>query len=385
MEQQQKKQYEDVFKYQYETFLRTLYNNDDYVAIAMIDHEKGKAEHIFCYIRELFEEEMIKKLRYENKTNKKSIYITVNTMIEGAKQRTAENFTGKVNKIWLDVDAKHIPGQVILAKMRKIFGEPTLVVRTSKNQKKWMNYQVYFKLDREYDYKEVQDILMKINDLFNIDHTHDIARVFRIAGFKNQKKHVQQFASIVHIAQDNIYTLEHFQKILERLKEIDEARKERTTKQEIQQEIQELKKSIEQESLDLDKIKEFAKTEIEIKTKNNRNNKITKTIEVLYDTVPGRSRSEKDMFFTIYVITHLDKEKLNKDILQQFLILKRMDQKRDVYDYAVRTIRKAEKYIATKKAEAMAKQERKTEEEKDQIDKTIDAIFSKKKATTVLI
>lgn len=334
--------YKEIFEKQYYTFLDKLYSKTDYVGIVLIDHrDNTKTLHEFCYVGKLYKEEYIKYLRFMNARDNRSIYITVNRMKELAKKRVIENMEQQVDRIWLDIDSDFYLGQTILKRIKAFLGDPSVVVLTSRQKRKIKlydakkrlierevlnkNYQVYYMLDRYYDYEEVAEVIKKIEYHFKIDKTHDITRVFRIPGFVNRKPGKDCFCSIQQIT-DKRYSLKHFQDLTKdiRIKET-EVKVSNIQRQEIQatKEIMEVLEIHEFE-------KHYALTKMDMELEE-------------------KSQSEKDIHFAIYTLANTkEDQELLKNALIYFLASKRQD-KRDPWDYATRTVHKAAKYVQEQK------------------------------------
>jgi len=341
--------YKEIFEKQYYTFLDKLYSKTDYVGIVLIDHrDNTKTLHEFCYVGKLYKEEYIKYLRFMNARDNRSIYITVNRMKELAKKRVIENMEQQVDRIWLDIDSDFYLGQTILKRIKAFLGEPSMIVLTSKQKRKIKlydakkrliekevvnkNYQVYYLLDKLYNYEDVAEVIKKIEYHFKIDKTHDITRVFRIPGFVNRKPGKDCFCSIQQIT-DKRYSLKHFQDLTKdiRIKETD-IKVSDIQKQEIQA-TGEILKIIEKHCFE-------------------DNYKHTKHDGFLAE----KSQSERDIHFTIYMLANTTKEnqELLKNALIYFLASKRQD-KRDPWDYATRTVRKAAMYVQEQRQKRIRK------------------------------
>lgn len=377
--------YKEIFEKQYFTFLDKLYNKTDYVGILLIDHnDSSKTLHEFCYVNKLYKEEYIKYLRYMNAKDNRSIYITVNRMKELAKKRIIENMETEVDRIWLDIDSDFYLGQTILKRIREFLGEPSMVILTSKQKRKIKvyqlnkytqerelvekevinkNYQVYYMLDRFYDYNEVAEVLRKIEYKFKIDKTHDITRVFRIPGFVNRKPGKDCFCSIQQVS-DKKYSLEHFQNLVRDV-EIPHTDAKAT-------DIQKEKIEATKEILDIIKKEEFGGIYV--------------TVEGL-DRLRGRVRtqSERDIHFAIYTIANAstkDQELLKKALI--FYLANKRQKKRDSWDYATRTVRKAAQYVQEQREKFEKSYRKKSIAEKlRQLDQEIEAEMGYMNITSV--
>lgn len=168
-------------------FLNALgYKDEDTICILLVNHQENKAEQKFIKVKQLRDDRFLSFLRFKN-ANGYSVYISVNTLKDNAKNRKKESFREKQKRIYLDLDAKGVPPSEMVKRLWSFLKlhnlpNPTLITRSSKG-----NYQVYWLLDEEVDYKILEGIMERINTELELDPTQDVARVFRLAGFRNKK------------------------------------------------------------------------------------------------------------------------------------------------------------------------------------------------------
>lgn len=174
------KQEIEIWKY----LNRLDYDLEDNVAIVLINHKEGKIYQHIWRVNEILE-----KIKYLRKMNAKgySVYMSINVLKEGASSRKKEDFKEKQKRLYLDLDAKDRKAKDMVLELAKYLlirdlPQPTHITKTSKG-----NYQVYWILDEEIEWKILEVIMEKINTDLELDHTQDVSRVFRLPYFRNKK------------------------------------------------------------------------------------------------------------------------------------------------------------------------------------------------------
>jgi hypothetical protein len=175
----------------YITILDYFYLNTDLVCICTIPDFAGRKQR-FCKVAELKTEKWQRFLRAAN-ANNSNIYLSVYTFTKT--ERTENNVVDAVDRIFLDFDT---PGSYEV--FRKEF-EPTIVINTSPNK-----FQCFLKLSEPVNKAEAKAISKTLARLYNADHTFDLARVFRLPGFRNVKYPERPLATISEFNPQTTYS-----------------------------------------------------------------------------------------------------------------------------------------------------------------------------------
>lgn len=162
------------------------YDKDDKIAILLVNHTNNDRIQRVVSVKQVLNDKFLSFLRAKN-ANGYSVYHSINTLKPQAKKRRKEDFKDKQRRIYLDLDAKGLSAKEMVERLyayikAKGLPAPTHIVQTSKN-----NFQVYWTLNREIDYKTLEKIMAKIIEDLEIDHTQDVSRVFRLPYFRNKK------------------------------------------------------------------------------------------------------------------------------------------------------------------------------------------------------
>lgn len=153
------------------------------VAILAV-HPRGPRKQFLVKIKDL--EDRISYLRKLN-ADGYNIYVSVNVLHPGAESRKADDFLPFQVAVYLDLDSKKKPAHELwkeiwrLIQERKL-PEPSYVVKSSKG-----NYQAYWICQEPVEHSKLRAIMEGLCQHLGIDHTQDIARVFRLPGFRNKK------------------------------------------------------------------------------------------------------------------------------------------------------------------------------------------------------
>lgn len=194
-------------------FLKDYFNEDENFIIAKkIKSNNGKSfntHHMF----NMKEEEKLKKFLghcfYKNSDSITDIYFTLNTYKSQPSKsiKRKEEFVESIKSFYFDID-KEV--DVIYPQIISLFGKPTYKITSSKGK-----YQLIYKFTEPYqgDFIYFKQLLKGVvYHLHPIDKLFDIARIFRLAGFKNKKPSNNDF--LVEVEKfENYYTFEKFEKI----------------------------------------------------------------------------------------------------------------------------------------------------------------------------
>lgn len=177
-------------------FLEFIYSgydkSDSYVCIMTVPAFDKKIQR-FVLIADLFAK--IKKwlgfLRVANERGS-NIYISVYPL--KTRRRTEDSVVDKVNFVFLDFDSEE-PFSLFLRDYT-----PSVIVRTSQGK-----HQVFLQLSQAIIKDEAKKISRGLSYSYLADKTFDLARVFRIPGFKNLKYSPAPYASVVAFNSDVKY------------------------------------------------------------------------------------------------------------------------------------------------------------------------------------
>jgi len=160
-------------------FINNYFNDDDIFSINTIDRtEKDKKKNFKTYMntKKSVRYDLLKKFNYYNK----DIYISLNTFNKYRQENDVKTF----NKIFFDIDEN---GEEIKDKIINIFGKPNLLIQTSKEK-----YQLIYILKIEKETKEdIKRLSYNLTNYFKTDHTFDLARIYRLPFFINNKNGFQ--------------------------------------------------------------------------------------------------------------------------------------------------------------------------------------------------
>jgi len=198
------------------------FSKNDKIAVVLVAKGKKPLQRITS-VEKLLDERFLAFLRAKNSEGY-NIYITLNRLKPSAKGRKASDFEEEQNKIYLDIDGeKHgVDGMKLLGKIiaENNLPQPTLVVRTSRQ-----NVQAVWVLDSYEEYAKLEAVMKELAKKYGLDHTQDIARVFRLAGFYNRKEGKNNFVYIAKPSNLRRVSFEHFRRFV-KAEEIEEKRKE---------------------------------------------------------------------------------------------------------------------------------------------------------------
>lgn len=173
-------------------FVYSSYKKDSYVCIMTVPAFNEKMQR-FVLIADLFTK--IKKwlgfLRVANERGS-NIYISVYPL--KTRRRTEDSVVDKVNFVFLDFDSEE-PFSLFLRDYT-----PSVIVRTSQGK-----HQVFLQLSQAILKDEAKKISRGLSYSYLADKTFDLARVFRMPGFKNLKYSPAPYASVVAFNPDVKY------------------------------------------------------------------------------------------------------------------------------------------------------------------------------------
>ncbi len=167
-------------------FSRLGYSPDDRLAIVLVNHRENKVIQRFYTVRELLTDKILRFLRAKNREGY-SVYASINVLRDEALSRKKDDFKAKQRRIYLDLDSKDRSPKELIAQLfqyieLKGLPQPTHIVKSSAG-----NYQVYWVLKEETDYRTLEKIMEEMNKDLGLDHTQDVSRVFRLPYFRNKK------------------------------------------------------------------------------------------------------------------------------------------------------------------------------------------------------
>ena len=147
-------------------------------------HSDGRRKQFLIKIQDLE-----RKIGYLRKLNAEgfNIYASVNVLQPGAEGRKAEDFLPYQVAVYLDLDSKQKPAHELWKELWQEIQDgklppPSWIVKSSTG-----NYQVYWIFAEPVEQWKLEAIMRGLNERFGLDHAHDVARVFRLPGFRNKK------------------------------------------------------------------------------------------------------------------------------------------------------------------------------------------------------
>ena len=127
---------------------------------------------------------------------------------------TLHNFEGKrfeknvknTYKIFFDIDknSEETKNRII-----KFIGNPTYLIKTSLNP---IKFQLIYILNEDVDSKLLKKVVYTLTTHFQTDHTFDLARIFRLPGFKNWKNNPTNI--VTYIKNNNTYDINYILNLL---------------------------------------------------------------------------------------------------------------------------------------------------------------------------
>lgn len=196
-----------------EQFLRDYFDKDESFIIALKTAPKSKDKKAYTTHKLLnIEDPNLSKFLghcyYKNKDEAVDIYFTLNSYQEQTgKIKRVESLVNGIKSFYFDID-KEV--DLIYPKIIELFGEPTYKITTSENK-----YQLIYKFDKPFkgDFTYFKQLLKGVvYHLHPLDKLFDIARIFRLAGYRNKKPSNKDFLVAVE-KQESYYTFEQFEHI----------------------------------------------------------------------------------------------------------------------------------------------------------------------------
>ena len=196
-----------------EQFLRDYFNEDEHFIIALktlpaVKDKKAYTTHKLINIKDPNLSKFLGHCYYKNRDEAVDIYFTLNSYQEQTtKIQRVESLVNGVKSFYFDID-KEV--ELIYPKIIELFGEPTYKITTSENK-----YQLIYKFIEPYrgDFTYFKQLLKGIvYHLHPLDKLFDIARIFRLTGYKNKKPTNKDFLVSVE-KQENYYAFERFEQI----------------------------------------------------------------------------------------------------------------------------------------------------------------------------
>ena len=167
-------------------FQRLGYSPNDKLVVLLVNHRTQEVMQKALTVREILSDKVLRFLRAKN-TEGYSVYASVNVLKPDATRRRKEDFLPKQKRIYLDLDSKTVEPKELIARLYqylelKGLPAPSHIVKSSKG-----NYQVYWVLDKPLPNERLEMIMAQMNNDLGLDHTQDVARVFRLPYFRNKK------------------------------------------------------------------------------------------------------------------------------------------------------------------------------------------------------
>jgi hypothetical protein len=196
---------------------------EDKVAVVLVAEGRKPLQRILS-VEKLLSDKFLAFLKAKNSEGY-NIYITLNRLKPEAKKRTKADFEEEQKAIYLDIDGDKL-GKDGFELLERIINEnglpkPTLALRTSKR-----NVQAVWVLSEKRPAQQLEAVMKNLANKYGLDHTQDIARVFRLAGFFNRKKGKGDFVYIAKISTLKPVDFEPFEKFLPNLTALKRKREE---------------------------------------------------------------------------------------------------------------------------------------------------------------
>ena len=165
-----------------EHFKKIFLKEDDTVAFVLLKKDY-KPFQIFKKIGDI-DDSFIEFLE-KNNNNGYSVYGSVNPLLPNPSKRTKDFYSKNQRRLWLDLDNKK--DNYILSRFKQFLidfnlPKPNQIIQSSEG-----NYQIYWVLDKEYDFEILSKAMLRMNIFLKLDHTQDITRILRLPGFYNKK------------------------------------------------------------------------------------------------------------------------------------------------------------------------------------------------------
>ena len=196
-----------------EQFLRDYFMEDEHFIIALktlpaTKDKKAYTTHKLLNIKDPTLTKFLGHCYYKNRDEAVDIYFTLNSYQEQtSKIQRVESLVSSIKSFYFDID-KEV--ELLYPKIIELFGEPTYKITTSENK-----YQLIYKFNEPFkgDFIYFKQLLKGVvYHLHPLDKLFDIARIFRLAGYRNKKPTNKDFLVSVE-KQESYYTFEQFEHI----------------------------------------------------------------------------------------------------------------------------------------------------------------------------
>ncbi|PNV82958.1 MAG: hypothetical protein C0627_07865 [Sulfurimonas sp.] len=196
-----------------EQFLRDYFTEDEHFIIALktlpaTKDKKAYTTHKLLNIEDPNLTKFLGHCYYKNRDEATDIYFTLNSyQNQTTKIQRVENLVTSVKSFYFDID-KEV--ELLYPKIIELFGEATYKITTSEGK-----YQLIYKFDKPFkgDFIYFKQLLKGVvYHLHPLDKLFDIARIFRLAGYRNKKPNNNDFLVSIE-KNENYYTFEQFEHI----------------------------------------------------------------------------------------------------------------------------------------------------------------------------
>ncbi len=196
-----------------EQFLRDYFNEDEHFIIALktlpaTKDKKAYTTHKLLNIKDPNISKFLGHCYYKNRDEATDIYFTLNSYQEQTtKIQRVESLVSSVKSFYFDID-KEV--ELLYPKIIELFGAPTYKITTSENK-----YQLIYKFIEPFkgDFTYFKQLLKGlVYHLHPLDKLFDIARIFRLTGYRNKKPSNNDFLVSIE-KNENYYTFEQFEQI----------------------------------------------------------------------------------------------------------------------------------------------------------------------------
>jgi hypothetical protein len=174
----------------FQRILDYLYDDNDLVCVATIPDFANRKQR-FARIEDLKQEKWQRFLKAANARGS-NIYLSVYAFTRN--ERTENAVTDTADRIFLDFDQ---PGAY--ENFRKDY-EPSIVINTSPGK-----HQCFLRLSEPVNKLEAKAIAKALAQQYNADSTFDLARIFRLPGFRNRKYQERPLVTISEFNPDIVY------------------------------------------------------------------------------------------------------------------------------------------------------------------------------------
>jgi hypothetical protein len=173
-------------------YIQRHYQPDDWLGVVLIkrgvDGNKAHIKQEFATARQISEPKYQAHLRAAN-AGGSDIYLTVNTLHEGARFRTKAH-VDQVRHLFVDIDERG--PEVVRAILKSDMPRPSTIIESSKDR-----FQLLWRVTG-FNKDQAEEAVRSIAHRFGADEAvWDSARVLRVPGFRNTKREGTWFTKIV--------------------------------------------------------------------------------------------------------------------------------------------------------------------------------------------